>query len=380
MGRATPGAATRYGFAIAVLIFLISASVGTATNSLQQTIYISLLLVVLTETVLRVKFRRPSPPEIFYRFHPFKAYEAIPNATLFSGAKANSVGFRGEEIEKEKPDGVFRIFLLGGSTTFDGGLQHHKRTEDFIKEELEILCPNQKIELMNCALPGYNSMQSLVLIASDLVDYSPDVIIFMHSVNDATMRLLNLERSDYSIPYQPYISPKKKFWESSVILSMLFAEFTNYNNRWFWVGPKILEKLVYSEKYYQAIRAKMPPEIAKKHLDEGDTYTFRRNMISIIGLGKVFGFDLLLCTAPINNHPDRIWEGWHTHWKLAILENNIETLAVANKYKVPCIDLAKEYNGKKGLFYDSIHMNGEGQKLKSKKIADAIAEILSEKS
>ena len=37
----------------------------------------------------------------------------------------NSLGFRGAEFSKEKPLGTYRIFIVGGSTTFGTGVENH---------------------------------------------------------------------------------------------------------------------------------------------------------------------------------------------------------------------------------------------------------------
>ena len=373
-GRTTPGGATRYGTSFFILFAAISISAWFYFGSSLYAIACFILLFLATEAVLLYFFNRPGPPSIFFRFHPFKAYEAVPEATRKYGEKSNRAGFRGPDIERAKPKDVFRIFLVGGSTTYDGAHGQGKYSGDFILDELEKNCLDKNFELVNCALLGYNSMQSLILTVSDLVDYTPDVIVFMHSVNDATMRLLDIERTDYSVPYGPYLLPEKQIWEDSLLLSMLFAEFNTVHNRWFRSGPEELEQLIFRPQYWKKISG-VDEGWAKENLEKGSTYSFRRNLISMIGVSRMFGFDLVLCTAPINNHPACEWKWWHKYRIQAITENNEEVLKVAAEYDVPCVDLAKEFNGKLELFTDLVHMNIAGQVAKSKPVAEAIGEI-----
>ncbi|MDH5541624.1 MAG: SGNH/GDSL hydrolase family protein [Nitrospinota bacterium] len=373
-GRTTPGGATRYGTSFFILFAAISISAWLYFGSSLYAITCFILLFLATEAVLLYFFKRPGPPPVFYRFHPFKAYEAVPEATRRTGEKSNRAGFRGPDIERAKPKDVFRIFLVGGSTTYDGAHGDGRNYGDFISDELNEKFSNKRFELVNCALPGYTSMQSLILTASKLVDYAPDVIVFMHSINDASMRLLNIEQTDYSAPYGPYIVPEKKPWEDSLLFSMLLAEFNTLHNRWFRNGPEDLEQLVFNPEYYSLITG-IESEWAKENLEKGSTYSYRRNLISMIGLSRMFGFDLVLCTAPINNHPACVWKWWHKYRIQAITENNEEALRVASEYSLPVVDLAKKFNGKLEYFVDLVHMNIAGQMAKSKPVAEAIGEI-----
>ena len=51
--------------------------------------------------------------------------ELIPNQQSNS-VTINSLGFRGDEFSSEKPDNVYRIFMLGGSTMFGHGATSDK--------------------------------------------------------------------------------------------------------------------------------------------------------------------------------------------------------------------------------------------------------------
>ena len=49
----------------------------------------------------------------------------------------NSFGFRGAEFSKEKPDDIFRIFAIGGSTTFGVGVENEFTWPSYLQMELD---------------------------------------------------------------------------------------------------------------------------------------------------------------------------------------------------------------------------------------------------
>jgi lysophospholipase L1-like esterase len=90
-----------------------------------------------------------------------------------------AVSFQEQHFEMPKPAGVYRIFLLGGSTIHG----YHKAQEeiaDFVAERV----PNPPhIEVVNCGGLGYGS-QRLVLIAHEIMAYEPDLVMLYTGHNE----------------------------------------------------------------------------------------------------------------------------------------------------------------------------------------------------
>ncbi len=101
---------------------------------------------------------------------------------------ANSLGFRGGEFEPKKPGDVYRIFVLGGSTTF-GYPESIPSTEETYPYKLELELRERlhdpKLEVVNAGLTGYTLRTSLVNFATRVLWYEPDMIVIDHAVNDA---------------------------------------------------------------------------------------------------------------------------------------------------------------------------------------------------
>ena len=103
--------------------------------------------------------------------------ELIPNQESQS-ITINSLGFRGGEFSVEKPNSVYRIFMLGGSTMFGYGATSDETTipgyaQEFFQNNYEGI----DIQVINAGIQGADSFAELNLIETKLLNYSPNMII-----------------------------------------------------------------------------------------------------------------------------------------------------------------------------------------------------------
>jgi lysophospholipase L1-like esterase len=145
----------------------------------------------------------------------------------------NSLGFRGEEFAPRKPPGSYRIFALGGSTTFGypEGTPETADTYPFkTQEELRRRVNDRRIEVINAGVPGYTLRTSLVNYATRLTWYEPDLIMVSHGVND----MITFRSEDdlyYSVIRQEACPP---LWDQIRDRSFLLLElnFRLYRRLW----------------------------------------------------------------------------------------------------------------------------------------------------
>ena len=110
--------------------------------------------------------------------------ELIPNQQSNS-ITINSLGFRGDEFSPEKPDDVFRIFMLGGSTMFGHGATSDQTTiPGYMQKFLQNQEDKFKIEIINGGIQGADSFAELNLTETKLLSYSPDMVIVYDGWND----------------------------------------------------------------------------------------------------------------------------------------------------------------------------------------------------
>lgn len=124
-----------------------------------------------------------SNPKILFELKPGTSvvfagqYIRIPKTTI----SISSLGTRDHEYPVHKPQGVYRIIILGDSVAFGWGVQME---QTFPKRLESLLASDGKYEVMNFAVPGYNTVQEVETLKSKCLAYSPDLVIFHVRSND----------------------------------------------------------------------------------------------------------------------------------------------------------------------------------------------------
>ena len=96
----------------------------------------------------------------------------------------NSEGFRGPDFIKKKPDDIYRIIAIGGSTTFGAGVTDENTWPNLLEKKLQSIDRNKKIEVINAGTAGLNSLSENKLVKERLIHYEPNLIIFYEGHND----------------------------------------------------------------------------------------------------------------------------------------------------------------------------------------------------
>ena len=169
----------------------------------------------------------------------------------------NSYGFKNTEFTKEKAHGIYRIFVVGGSTTWGSGNYSDETTipgilqKIFDKQEL-----NTNVEVINAGINGANSITESTLIKERLVNLDPDLIIMYDGWNDlraeypaetihsnwkSTCQFGNENGFDVGIILQPIAGFANKSLSHQEYVNAITG--TNHNN-----GQLLLQKNEY-EKY-----------------------------------------------------------------------------------------------------------------------------------
>ena len=91
------------------------------------------------------------------------------------------------EYQRDKPDGVFRIVMLGGSTVEGDGVPHFSMNLPAqVRREIQRMHGDAKgeIEVINAGVGGYASAQEAAYFIEELLAYQPDIAVFYHGWND----------------------------------------------------------------------------------------------------------------------------------------------------------------------------------------------------
>ena len=96
----------------------------------------------------------------------------------------NSEGFRGPEITKHKPENTYRIFVIGGSTTYGAAVLNYETAPFYLQEKFDETELDFKVEVINAGTPGMWSENEIKFVKERLLEYFPDLLIIYDGVND----------------------------------------------------------------------------------------------------------------------------------------------------------------------------------------------------
>ena len=117
----------------------------------------------------------------FEKYKPNALWTALVGNERYT-VKINSHGFRTNEFDAVKPDGVYRIICIGGSTTFDGKT-NDKTYPAILERKLKHAYPHLNIEVLNFGISG-TMTDYWINRVDDLFKFQPDMIIQYNAVND----------------------------------------------------------------------------------------------------------------------------------------------------------------------------------------------------
>ena len=157
----------------------------------------TILSLVVLELGLRAIL--PSPggeemnvpdPEIGKTLRP--GYEGVQQGVE---VRINSHGMRGPEIPLEKPEGTFRILVLGDSWTFGVGTSQEETYPSRLENILRERYPGRGIDVLNAGVSGYETYNEAVWFRRIGKRFRPDlVVVGFYPVNDLHDKKTKYER------------------------------------------------------------------------------------------------------------------------------------------------------------------------------------------
>ncbi|MFO0954412.1 MAG: SGNH/GDSL hydrolase family protein [Isosphaeraceae bacterium] len=138
---------------------------------------------------------RPLPDGDFLQFE----LKANVQKQLFGHAfTTNAHGMRDRELPVEKPEGVFRVAVLGSSIDMGWGIPaeetYVRRLEDWLNEEAARLGSSRRFEVMNFAVAAYGPLQKLESFRRKAAEFRPDLVLY--SANMLDTRLMEIHLCD----------------------------------------------------------------------------------------------------------------------------------------------------------------------------------------
>jgi hypothetical protein len=95
----------------------------------------------------------------------------------------NRWGFRERDFDPIKPNGTYRIAVIGDSLTFGQGINEKDRFSNLLEEKLNAM-GGRKYQLLNFALPGAETTDELKFLTNSVLSNKPDFVLLQWYFND----------------------------------------------------------------------------------------------------------------------------------------------------------------------------------------------------
>lgn len=248
-------------------------------------------------------------------FHPFlQLKNSQQDNALRPQLHINSLGFRGEEIGKEKSPDTYRIFILGGSTVYNEYTPYEENTARVLEKQLQVRYPDKKIEVMNAGVRYYNSEHSIIQYLFKIKDYNPDLIIVWQGANDMAASCTDMGNDtygqysdDYSHKFGPLITVFNYFYSPKPMFNLATVDYLAY----------IAQNTLYSDfrKSSNSPDTSTKPPGKPINMSFQSITAYKRNLLSLIKILREDNVKLILGNQPFlyNKTLDKS-HSWDLEW------------------------------------------------------------------
>ena len=311
------------------------------------------------------------PPEHYQSSpHHYLNYFPTPNYNK-NLTSHNSLGYRSREFNLQPPSKMYRIVILGGSTTYTSSVKDNKKTFPYqLERTLRENFGYKNVEVINAGVFGYNSWESLINLQFRVLDIHPDLVIIYHGTNDVHTRLVlpDAYKGDNSGRRKQWHQPTIPFFEHSLLLRVIsrklgitsqvgIGAFINAST---FLGPG-------------GDQWKSTKSLAVEILEQNPPIYFQRNLINMASIAKANDVSIAFATWA---HSPYFRDYASTEaYQIAFKENNAIVKKVAHLSGAYLFDFASVMTKDKQYWSDGRHVNEEGALLKAKLFASFIWDL-----
>ena len=276
----------------------------------------------------------------------------IPNQHLKT-ININSDGFRGDKLQNNTD---YRIFVIGGSTTFGvGSISDSNTITHFLQKKISDKFPHHNIEVINAGIPGDYSYTETNLIKNKILSYNPNLLIIYDGWNDLDVK------------YERYSNPSIEQFDKIIRV-------IKQND---YVTPQVLIKLYSNYAYNNAIGSVLfdPSNIKQK------VAMWRDAWIDICTLQDKYNFKTIVILQPLvgtgNKHLTPEEQKYFTYWDGKNTLNYYQLYAdMLPKLEPTCTatyDLRNVFDSNsETIFFDFGHVGELGNKIIANNIYEKI--------
>jgi len=349
------------------------------TSATVQVSLIALSLVlalVLVEIVVRLFWPVADPHQHWRQANDFLRSQHSANVrrefvfeTALTGLSdtstftTNNLGFRGDDIQRPKPSGEYRVFLVGGST-MECLILDDSDSIDAVLERALRTKTQRRVEVYNAGKSGDRSDDHVAIISQRIMHLEPDLVVLFAGINDLVVAAaghdyLHLRSRDFN--------------EWSLVLTNSHV----VRLAWYWLKGRPmtldLDTRILGNPIESAV---LKQQLASNTLGLPPTNpgAFRNNLRSIIGIVKGHPTEPVVMTQQTTWNSQLDPRAKTSHWMRdvqgavysetnmhAALESLNDVMRdLAREHEVPLCDLARDMPKSSEYFYDDVHFNIRG--------------------
>lgn len=314
----------------------------------------------------------------------------------------NAKGYRGEDFSTTKSEDTIRIVLLGGSAAFDLFAPQAESWPSLVEQSLHEAGYPQ-VELINAAIPGHATWDSVGRLYSEIWLFEPDYVLIYHGWNDIKyFNWLTPEKSLLHNSHPPETvgqpgntaDPNANLvWNPFLYTSDPVDELLSHSQfylrlrqqYWLWqLGDMTTEGIPQANNGLAEIDLNNLPD----DFPEWGPKQFALNLRLLADISRDIGAVPVFITQarlPTESNEDEVAHLIAYELVLLSHEGLIKAFAatdaaieaVAEEKEVPLIDLS-DLNGRTDFFLDHVHTTTVGSRAIAERVATAMAGLLDE--
>jgi lysophospholipase L1-like esterase len=306
--------------------------------------------------------------------------EGLPGVTGTSVFSTNNVGFRGDHLERPKPQNEVRIFLVGGSSLECFYLDDSEVVSQRLQDRLTARVPDQaRVRVYNAAKSGDRTFDHLAMVVHRIAHLEPDLIIALVGVNDLRGAMNNV---DYLL-----FRPKKERWSFVQLLRLAATEFQLPRRAYAVLRQsderELLEEITLTSDIKGDVDLRRTRPVTDRPPAE-NLAAYVENLETLVAAARSTGAEIVLATQPTTWNSDVDHRAREWHWMTLVdgevyredlmdagmQRYNDAMRAVARRHDVPMFDLDALLPKSLDFFYDDVHLNVRGADTTASLLAD----------
>jgi len=258
----------------------------------------------------------------------------------------NSLGFRGAEILKEVSENTFRIFVVGGSSTFGSGSTSDETTiPGFLQKKINGANLDINVEVINAGVGGAHSFSETYYIKNILLEFNPNLFIVYDGANDVRYRLTDPKLNDLTA----------------------FDIMLKYLDNPFYRTPFMIYHSVPRELGFAFIFQPPNDEVANVVTTE-----WKKRWLEVCELGKKEGFKTLVIVQPMVGTGSRIptsdefdeWQGQESLAEIDMINTLANSLSELDNKCDGTANLTDVFdNISVPIYFDQVHTTDYGNQI-----------------